>query len=76
MKKAAQLAKIDNYYKVSYPSPVNWFDQIFGENVQDNYLNEQLYTSLGIFYQPFSILRTINQQSAIQARLPYIININ
>ena len=76
VKKAAQLAKIDNYYKVSYPSPVNWFDQIFGESVQDNYLNEQLYTSLGIFYQPFSILRTINQQSAIQARLPYIININ
>jgi signal peptide peptidase sppA, 67K type len=76
VKKAAQLAKIDNYYKVSYPSPVNWFDQIFGENVQDNYLNEQLYTSLGIFYQPISILRTINQQSAIQARLPYIININ
>ena len=76
VKKAAQLAKIDNYYKVSYPSPVNWFDQIFEENVQDNYLNEQLYTSLGIFYQPISILRTINQQSAIQARLPYIININ
>ena len=76
VKKAAQLAKIDNYYKVSYPSPVNWFDQIFGESVQDNYLNEQLYTSLGIFYQPISILRTINQQSAIQARLPYIININ
>lgn len=76
VKKAAQLAKIDNYYKVSYPSPVNWFDQIFGENVQDNYLKEQLYTSLGIFYQPISILRTINQQSAIQARLPYIININ
>lgn len=76
VKKAAQLAKIDNYHTVSYPSLVNWFDQIFGENVQDNYLNEQLYTSLGIFYQPFSILRTINQQSAIQARLPYIININ
>ena len=76
VKKAAQLAKIENYHTVSYPSPVNWFDQIFGENVQDNYLNEQLYTSLGIFYQPFSILRTVNQQSAIQARLPYIININ
>ena len=53
VKKAAQLAKIENYHTVSYPSPVNWFDQIFGENVQDNYLNEQLYTSLGIFYQPF-----------------------
>ena len=32
VKKAAQLAKIDNYHTVSYPSPVNWFDQIFGEN--------------------------------------------
>ena len=76
VKKAAQLAKIENYHTVSYPSPVNWFDQIFGENVQDNYLNEQLYTSLGIIYKTISILRTINQQSAIQARLPYIININ
>ena len=74
--KAVQLAKIKDYYTKNYPAPVNWLDQIFGDYVQDNYLSEQLHSSLGILYQPFSILRTLNQQSAIQARIPYFININ
>ncbi|QUB50968.1 signal peptide peptidase SppA [Prevotella nigrescens] len=74
--KAVQLAKIKDYYTKNYPAPVNWLDQIFGDYVQDNYLSEQLHTSLGMLYQPFSILRTLNQQSAIQARIPYFININ
>lgn len=74
--KAVQLAKIKDYYAKNYPAPVNWLDQIFGDYVQDNYLSEQLHSSLGMLYQPFSILRTLNQQSAIQARIPYFININ
>ena len=74
--KAVQLAKIKDYYTKNYPAPVNWLDQIFGDDVQDNYLSEQLHSSLGMLYQPFSILRTLNQQSAIQARIPYFININ
>lgn len=74
--KAVQLAKIKDYYTENYPAPVNWLDQIFGDYVQDNYLSEQLHSSLGMLYQPFSILRTLNQQSAIQARIPYFININ
>ena len=74
--KAVQLAKIKDYYTKNYPTPVNWLDQIFGDYVQDNYLSEQLHSSLGMLYQPFSILRTLNQQSAIQARIPYFININ
>lgn len=76
VQKAVQLAKIKDYYTKSYPAPVNWLDQIFGDYVQDNYLSEQLHSSLGMLYQPFSILRTLNQQSAIQARIPYFININ
>lgn len=76
VQKAVQLAKIKDYYTKNYPAPVNWLDQIFGDYVQDNYLSEQLHSSLGILYQPFSILRTLNQQSAIQARIPYFININ
>ena len=76
VQKAVQLAKIKDYYTKNYPAPVNWLDQIFGDYVQDNYLSEQLHTSLGMLYQPFSILRTLNQQSAIQARIPYFININ
>ena len=74
--KAVQLANIKDYYTKDYPAPVNWLDQIFGDYVQDNYLSEQLHSSLGMLYQPFSILRTLNQQSAIQARIPYFININ
>ena len=74
--KAVQLAKIKDYYTKNYPAPVNWLDQIFGDYVQDSYLSEQLHFSLGMLYQPFSILRTLNQQSAIQARIPYFININ
>lgn len=74
--KAMQLAKIKDYYTKNYPAPLNWLDQIFGDYVQDNYLSEQLHSSLGMLYQPFSILRTLNQQSAIQARIPYFININ
>ena len=76
VQKVVQLAKIKDYYTKNYPAPVNWLDQIFGDYVQDNYLSEQLHTSLGMLYQPFSILRTLNQQSAIQARIPYFININ
>ena len=76
VQKAVQLAKIKDYYTKNYPAPVNWLDQIFGDDVQDNYLSEQLHSSLGMLYQPFSILRTLNQQSAIQARIPYFININ
>ena len=76
VQKAVQLAKIKDYYTKNYPTPVNWLDQIFGDYVQDNYLSEQLHSSLGMLYQPFSILRTLNQQSAIQARIPYFININ
>ena len=74
--KAAKLAKIEKYHQVSYPAPVSWIDQILGSDVQGNYLNDQLRTSLGMLYEPFSMLRTINQQSAIQARIPYYININ
>lgn len=76
VQKAVQLAKIKDYYTKNYPAPVNWLDQIFGDDIQDNYLSEQLHSSLGMLYQPFSILRTLNQQSAIQARIPYFININ
>ena len=76
VQKVVQLAKIKDYYTKNYPAPVNWLDQIFGDYVQDNYLSEQLHSSLGMLYQPFSILRTLNQQSAIQARIPYFININ
>ena len=32
--------------------------------------------ALGEYYEPLRLVKTINQQSAIQARLPYYLNIN
>jgi hypothetical protein len=36
-----------------------------------NYLDEQMRETLGEYYEPFMYLKSINRQSAIQARLPY-----
>ena len=74
--KAAQLAQINDYCTQSYPKPTSWFEQIMEMEPTGNYLDEQLRAGLGNLYEPFSFLRTLNQQSAIQARLPYYININ
>lgn len=74
--KAAQLAQINDYCTQSYPKPTSWFEQIMEMESTGNYLDEQLRAGLGNLYEPFSFLRTLNQQSAIQARLPYYININ
>ena len=65
VQKAVQLAKIKDYYTKNYPAPVNWLDQIFGDYVQDNYLSEQLHSSLGMLYQPFSILRTLEWKAIL-----------
>ena len=42
----------------------------------NNYLSQQLRASLGDYYEPFTLLKTIDQQSAIQARLPFYPNIH
>ena len=39
------------------------------------YLDEQLRQTLGDFYQPFTMLRSIDKREAIQARIPYAISI-
>lgn len=74
--KAVQLAKIDHYYIVDYPEQKDWLEQFLEETKGGSYLDEQLRTGLGAFYEPFSLLKNINHQSAIQARLPYYLTIN
>ena len=73
--KAAQLAKISEYHTTSYPEPALWFESLLELDAKGSYLDEQMRLTLGEFYQPFCYLRTINRQNAIQARLPYYLNI-
>lgn len=75
VKKAAQLAKIDEFKTESYPEPADWFTQILDKTNSDSYLDEQMRANFGEFYEPFRYLKSINSQSAIQARLPFFITI-
>ena len=77
VKKAAELAKLKEYYAVSYPAEKDWIDQLLsaaGES-KGSYLDEQMRETLGEYYAPFIYLKKINRQSAIQARLPYFLYI-
>ena len=74
--KAAQLAKINNYTVSSYPKKTNLLEQILEQSKPNNYLNSQLRTNLGDYYEPFTLLKTLDYQSAIQARLPFYPNIH
>ncbi|MGP1417131.1 MAG: signal peptide peptidase SppA [Prevotella fusca] len=74
--KAAQLAKLPNHVTHAYPKEPDFFEQLLDQSKPDNYLGEQLRANLGDYYGPFSLLKTLNHQSAIQARLPYYPNIH
>ena len=74
--KAAKLAKLDEYHTAEYPAPKDIFDQLMNSTPTGSYLDEQLRTTLGDYYEPFMILKTMNQQSVIQARLPFFLNIH
>ena len=60
----------------AYPKEPDFFEQLLDQSKSDNYLSEQLRANLGDYYGPFSLLKTLNHQSAIQARLPYYPNIH
>ena len=76
VKKAAQLAKLKDYYTTDYPAAASWMDAMLNSmSSSGTYLDEQLRQTLGDFYQPFTMLRSIDKREAIQARIPYAISI-
>ncbi len=74
--KAAKLAKVDEYYTNAYPAKADWFDQLTNTLSSDSYIDNQMRAAMGEYYSTFMLLKNINQQSAIQARIPFIINLN
>ena len=74
--KAASLAKVSQYHATSYPEEQSWWSNLLDQATSsNNYLDEQLQTTLGEYYEPFKFVKNMNRQSAIQARLPYYVNI-
>ncbi len=76
VKKAAELAKLKDYYTSDYPAAASWMNNLLNSmSSSGTYLDEQLRQTLGDFYQPFTMLRSIDKREAIQARIPYAISI-
>ena len=75
--KAAKLAKIDEYYTASYPEMPDMFEQLLSsaESNTGSYLDKAMQEALGDLYGPVQLMRTINRQNAIQARLPFVLNL-
>ena len=76
IEKAAQLAKLDKYHASNYPEEASWWEDLMSSmDSKGSYLDTQLREALGEYYEPLMFVKNINRQNAIQARLPYYVNI-
>ena len=72
--KAAQLAKLKEYHTAAYPSKSSLFEQFANKLNGDSYIDNHMRMTLGEYYEPFMMIKTINKQNAIQAKVPFVLN--
>lgn len=75
IKKAAELAKLKEYHSVAYPEPESWETQLLKQFNDNNYIEAQARLVLGEYYEPFLLLRTMDKQNAIQARMSFYLKV-
>ena len=73
--KAASLAKLKEYHTKNYPAVPSCTEQLMASAGRNNYLDEQLRLTLGDLYEPFVMLRSMNEREVLQARIPFVLNI-
>lgn len=73
--KAAQLAKVNEYYTASYPASPDIIEQLLSATKGGTYLDDQARLALGEFYEPVMLLKRVNRMDMVQARLPFFLNI-
>ena len=73
VKKAAELAKIEDYGISSYPGKSSWLDALLSaaSEKKGTYLDGQLREALGEMYEPVMEMRKDMQRNRLQARLPF-----
>ena len=70
VKKAAELAKVSDYYTTTYPGESSWMDTFFPKEKKGSYLDGELRMLLDELYEPLmEIRKTIKDGSRIQARM-------
>ena len=74
--KAAQLAKTEKYNIKEYPNEKDFAEKLLEKTAGNGgELDAQLRVVLGAYYEPFVLVRTMKEQSPVQARVPFILNI-
>lgn len=78
LRKAAQLAKLTQWHSSAYPVLPDYLSQLLDlpGAARGNYLDEQMQQSLGAYYEPFALIRDLQAQNPVQARLPFEPNIH
>lgn len=78
LRKAAQLAKLTQWHSSAYPVLPDYLSQLLDlpGAARGNYLDEQVRQSLGAYYEPFALIRDLQAQNPLQARLPFEPNIH
>lgn len=73
LRKAAQLAKLTQWHSTAYPVLPDYLSQLLDlpGAARGNYLDEQVRQSLGAYYEPFALIRDLQAQNPLQARLPF-----
>ena len=71
VKKAAELAKLDEYHTEAYPNKGSWMDQLMPKEKKGTYLDGELRLLLGDLYEPLMTIRRElgGNNSHIQARM-------
>lgn len=74
VKKAAELAKLDDYHPQAYPELENWTDRLMKQlSDNNNYLESAMRELWGSHYQDWVMLRTASKRNRLQAALPFSI---
>lgn len=78
LRKAAQLAKLTQWHSSAYPVLPDYLSQLLDlpGAARGNYLDKQMRQSLGAYYEPFALIRDLQAQNPLQARLPFEPNIH
>ena len=70
VKKAAELAKLQEYYTAAYPAEPGWFEKLMNKEPKGSYLDGQIRELLGDAYLPLMQIRNdLKNNSRMQARM-------
>ena len=76
VKKAAQLAKLDDYSVTRHPEEQGLLEQLLDmDDSVDSYLNGKLRLLLGDMYEPLKMKHDLEAMDRVQARLPFFVSL-